>query len=96
MSAGTIFIRVRPADFDSWLAVHNECEPLRAEYGLRDGPFYRDASDPGVALVHLEAENLDRALQWFKSPAFRSASERTALPERTFWIGEQRSPGGGS
>lgn len=86
----SIMIRVRPEDFDAWRAIHNECEPLRRQYGMTDGPFYRDSTDPGVALVQLDVEDLERAMTWFASDAFRAASRRAALPEREFWIAEKR------
>ena len=86
-----IMIRVTAEDFDSWVAVHNSCEEARKEYGLTDGPLYRDASDPSSALVHLNTDDLDRAMGWFRDTRFQEANARVKLVgPREFWIAEPR------
>lgn len=85
-----IIIRVVPAEFDAWRKEHDGQREARREYGITDGPFYRDERDPQVALVHLNVENLDRALEWFKSEAFRTAAQRAGKVQREIWIAQQR------
>lgn len=86
-----IMIRVTAENFDSWVSVHNSCEEARKEYGLTDGPLYRDASDPNSALVHLNAEDLDRAMGWFRDQRFTEANAQvTLVGPREFWIAEPR------
>ena len=89
MGSTSIMIRVRPPDLDTWLAVHHANKELRREYGISDGPLYRDANDPDVALVHWNVEDVDRALQWFSSDAFKAALVRAGMPERELWIAEK-------
>lgn len=90
MSNTSLFVRIRPSDFDTWLAVHSENRERRREYGITDGPIYRDANDPGVALAQLNVEDLDRALQWFSTDAFKAAAAKAGLRERELWVAEQR------
>jgi heme-degrading monooxygenase HmoA len=88
MSGHAIMIRVTPEDFEQWLEAHNSCQDFRSEYGMTDGPIYRDAADPNVALVHLDIEDVGRAVQWFKSPEFKNASRRAGKVQRDIWISE--------
>ena len=54
-------IRVTPDDFDRWFAEHDGAQESRLEYGITDGPLYRDISDPNALLIHLDVEDMDRA-----------------------------------
>ena len=86
-----IMIRVTAEDYDSWVAVHNSCVEARKDYGLSDGPLYRDVADPNAALVHLVAEDLDRAMGWFKDPRFREANAKVSLVgPRELYFAEKR------
>ena len=87
-----IIIRVNPENYDVWYREHSGQEEARLAYGITDGPFYRDADDPNVALVHLNVEDLKRAMGWFKSDAFREASERAGQVSRELWIAEKGVP----
>ena len=80
-----IIIRVEPEDFDRWLDAHNSCRELRSGYGMTDGPVYKDESDPTAVLVHLDVENLDRAMGWFQSPEFKDAAKRAGNARREVW-----------
>ena len=85
-----IIIRVEPQDYDTWFEAHSSQEEARLDYGMTDGPFYRDANNPNIALVHLNVENLERAMEWFKSDAFQKANKRAGKVQREVWIGELR------
>jgi hypothetical protein len=85
-----LLLRVTPVDFDVWLAAHQAASPARRRYGIIDGPIYRDVADPTVALVHLDVEDVDRALAWFGSDAFRAASHGVAVRQRRLWIAAER------
>ena len=85
-----IIIRVTADDYDTWFGAHSSQEEARKDYGMTDGPFYRDATDQNSALVHLNVENVDRAMGWFKSDAFRRASKEAGKVRRELWIAEQR------
>ena len=41
-----IMIRVTPEDYDGWIAEHDGAKESRLEYGITDGPVYRDSADP--------------------------------------------------
>jgi len=83
-------IRVVPEDFDVWRKVHDGHREARLAYGMTDGPFYRDEHNPNVAFVHLNVENLDRALEWFRSDTFREAAKRARNVQRELWITQKR------
>ena len=74
-----LMIRVTANDYQTWEDVHNSCREARSEYGMTDGPLYKDAADPNSALVHLVCEDLDRAMEWFKDPRFQEANAKVSL-----------------
>lgn len=85
-----LHIRITPKDFEKWKKAHFDAEPLRAEYGITEGPFYREEANPGVALVTLYVEDLDRAMGWFSSEEFKAVNEAGDYPDREFWVSEKR------
>ena len=87
----SILIRVTPENYDRWLTAHNSCEEARLDYGLTEGPLYHDAADPKVALVTLDAEDLDRAMGWFRDERFQQAAQQAGPATREMWIAERRS-----
>ena len=64
-------IRVTAEDFDTWIAEHNGCQEARLEYGITDGPVYRDEQDTESVLLHLNVESFDRAKGWFQDDRFK-------------------------
>ena len=82
----SILIRVEPENFDQWRTAHDECRNARLEYGMTDGPFYIDEKNPKQVLVHLDVENMEKAMGWFRDPRFRAAVERAGKVSREFWF----------
>ena len=86
-----IFIRVTANDYQTWEDTHNSCEEARKEYGITDGPFYKDAADPNSALVHLVVEDMDRAMGWFKDARFQEANANVSLAgPRELYFADQK------
>jgi len=46
-----LMIRVTPENYDAWLPAHMAGEEARLEYGITEGPFYREVKNPHVALL---------------------------------------------
>jgi heme-degrading monooxygenase HmoA len=90
-----ILVRIEMEDFEKWLAVHYEHEEDRRVHGMVDGPVYRDIGNPNAALFHIHAEDMDRAISWFRSDKFREATQRATVTGREFYIGERRHPPSG-
>ncbi len=86
----TLMIRISPKDFETWKEAHFDAESLRAEYGITEGPFYREEANPDVALVTLHVEDLDRAMGWFDSEEFKAVNEKGGYPDREFYVAERR------
>jgi hypothetical protein len=81
-----ILIRVTPENPTQWRQVHDECQQARLEYGMTDGPVYRDEKDPTVVLVHLNVENMEKASGWFRDERFKAAAQRAGKVTRELWI----------
>lgn len=80
-----LFIRVEVPDFGAWYREHKRQARERAEYGLCDGPVYRELDNPNVAMVQLNTNDLPKALKWFKTTQFRDANLRAGVREREFY-----------
>jgi hypothetical protein len=88
-----LFIRVTAAEgeYQNWEDVHNSYLDVRAEYGITDGPSYKDTSDPNSALVHLVVEDMNRGMGWFKDPRFAEANAKAKLVgDRQIFFANQR------
>jgi hypothetical protein len=85
-----IMIRVTPEDHEQWIKEHNGCEAARRDYGMTDGPVYRDVADPKSVLVQLDCEDLERAKGWFSDPRFRAAVERAGKVSRLVYFAQAR------
>ena len=86
----SIMIRVTAEDFDRWIAEHNGAVVARAEYGISDGPTYRDESQPDTVLLQLDVEDLERAKGWFQDERFRAAVARAGSVKREIFFAERR------
>ncbi|MBI2793505.1 MAG: hypothetical protein HYX66_02505 [Ignavibacteria bacterium] len=80
-----ILIRVSPENFDQWRQAHDECMQARLEYGMTDGPVYRDEIDSNIVLVQLNVESMEKASGWFKDDRFKAAVQRAGKVTREFW-----------
>ena len=85
-----ILIRIMPENYDAWLAAHNAGEQARLEYGIKEGPLYRDVEKPNVALVTFYIEDVDRAMGWFQDERFKAAMKRCGKVEREFYVAERK------
>ncbi len=82
----SILIRVVPENFNQWREAHDECRQARLDYGMTDGPVYRDEQDPNTVLVHLNVEDLERAKGWFKDERFKAGVVRAGNVKREIWF----------
>jgi hypothetical protein len=83
-------IRVTPENYEQWIKEHNGCEVARREYGMTDGPVYRDTTDPRSVLVHLDCEDLERAKGWFADERFKSAVQRAGKVSRSVYFAQPK------
>ena len=78
----SILIRVIPENFNQWRTAHDECREARLDYGMTDGPVYRDEKSPETVLIHLNVEDMDKAKGWFKDERFKAAAVRAGNASR--------------
>ena len=67
-------------------------QAARLQYGMTDGPLYIDSKTPGQALVTLHVQELDRAMEWFKSAAFKDGVQRAGKVTREVWVADIKHP----
>jgi hypothetical protein len=86
-----ILIRIETDDFAAWEEQHNLHAGSRGTYGIHDGPAYRDLENPNAALFHIRVEDMDRAMEWFRSDTFKAATRLAKVTGRTFYEAHPRS-----
>ena len=82
----SIIVRVVPENFDQWRTVYNECRKARRNYGIMEGPVYREETNSKNILVHLKVKNPETAAAWFKDVRFKAAVQRAGIVSREIWI----------
>lgn len=88
--ADAVMIRVTPEDYETWIAAHKGAVEARKDYGMSDGPIYRDAADPNTILVQLDVDDLDRAMGWFSDDRFKSAAAAAGKVHREVFVAQRR------
>jgi len=83
-----IMIRIETDDYEAWETQHYLHVDNRASFGISDGPVYRDIDNPNAALFHLRADDLDRAMLWFKTDIFKQATQLAKVTGRTFYLAQ--------
>jgi len=80
--------RVEVEDFETWLSNHRSQSGKRADYGMKDGPIYRDIDDANAAFVHLHVQDLAKAREWFQTEEFARSTRSAGVVRREFFITE--------
>jgi catechol 2,3-dioxygenase-like lactoylglutathione lyase family enzyme len=86
-----IMIRIETDDFEAWKTQHYLHAQNRASYGITDGPAYQDLDNPNAALFHIKTDDMDRAMEWFKSDTFKEASRLAKVTGRTFYLAQPQA-----
>src|SRR6476660_7322525 len=86
-----IMIRIETDDFEAWKEQHYLHAQNRLSYGITDGPAYQDMDNPNAALFHIKTEDMDRAMEWFKSDTFKEASRLAKVTGRTFYLAQPQA-----
>ena len=86
-----IMIRIETDDFEAWKAQHYLHASNRATFGITDGPAYQDIDDPKAALFHIKTDDLERAMQWFRTDTFKGATKLARVTGRTFYLAQPQT-----
>ncbi|MFW9780345.1 MAG: hypothetical protein ACFFE8_16000 [Candidatus Heimdallarchaeota archaeon] len=86
----SIFVQLEAPDFDTWYHEHDIHADHRKNYGIIDGPVYRDISNPNSALVHLMTDDLPKAKEWFGTDLFKAGTKRAKVSSRKIYMAENR------
>ena len=86
-----IIIRIETDDFEAWKTQHYLHAHNRSSYSITDGPAYRDMDNPNAALFHIKTDDMERAMEWFKSDTFKEASRLAKVTGRTFYLAQPQA-----
>lgn len=85
-----IMIRIETSDFDAWKKQHDLHSENRAKFGIHDGPAYQDLDNPNAALFHIRCDDVDTAMQWFRSDTFKTATKLAKVTGRSFYLAQPK------
>ena len=86
-----IMIRIETDDFEAWKTQHYLHVQNRLSYGITDGPAYQDMDNPNAALFHIKTDDMDLAMEWFRSDTFKEASRLAKVTGRTFYLAQPQT-----
>jgi hypothetical protein len=75
----SVIVRHRVRDYNAWKPVFDEHESVRREYGMKAHWLMRDANDPNVIFIVLDAESVARAQEFAASDNLREAMMRAGV-----------------
>jgi quinol monooxygenase YgiN len=68
-------------DYDAWLPVVNDRNPMRRDYGSRGGTVYRSARDPNEVYVVFDWDDQKPVKAYFDHPDVQKALSETGTTE---------------
>lgn len=80
-----VFARIRVADLDRWKAAFLESDEVRRGFGLTTRSVFRDATYANGVIVVLNAEDLERAQEFFSSEEQRQRMARSGIERPAEW-----------
>jgi hypothetical protein len=84
-----LIVRVTTPDYGTWLNAFVSAEPGLVDAGINQWTVYQDTWNPNIVMVHFIADDMDRAMAFFQSDAFKDLNARSGATERTFWVAQQ-------
>ncbi len=84
-----LIVRVTTPNYGNWLNAFVSAENALLEAGINQWTVYQDTWNPNIVMVHFIAEDIDRAMAFFKSDQFKEINARSGASERKFWVGQE-------
>jgi quinol monooxygenase YgiN len=76
-----IIVKRRLKDYDAWLPVVTDPNPMRREYGSRGGMVYRSARDPNEVYLVFDWDDEKPYEAYFRHPDIQKALSDTGTTE---------------
>ncbi len=84
-----LIVRVETPDYNQWLSAFTGAAEGLLASGVTGWTIYRDSWNHNNVMVHFVAEDVDRAMAFFKSDAFKDINAASGATGRTFFIAQQ-------
>lgn len=84
-----LIVRVQTPDYNQWLSAFTGAAEGLLASGINEWTIYRDSWNHNNVMVHFVAEDLDRAMAFFKSEDFKHINAASGATGRTFFIAQQ-------
>lgn len=88
-----LIVRVASPDYNTWLNAFVSAEPGLVEAGVNQWTVFQDTWNPNIVMVHFIADDLDRAMAFFGSAAFKDINAASGATERRFFIASEQVMG---
>src|SRR5215216_605174 len=89
-----LIVRVTTPDYGTWLNAFVSAETGLVDAGINQWTVYQDSWNNNNVMVHFTADDIDRAMAFFTSDAFREINARSGATGRTFYVAQEQNPAG--
>ena len=87
-----LMVRVLTPDYETWLNAFVSAENGLVDAGIDQWTVYQDSWNGNNVMVHFIADDLDRAMAFFKSDTFKDINARSGATGRTFYVAQEQAP----
>lgn len=97
ITASTVFLKHKVADYSAWRPAYDADAPTRTEVGLKEMGVYRNADDENMILIVWETDDTNALKAMLESPDLADKMKKagvTSKPEA--WIGKSLQGGMGT
>ncbi len=84
-----LMVKVTTGDYDTWLNAFVSAETGLVDAGINQWTVYQDTWNSNIVMIHFIAEDIDRALAFFQSDAFKEIDARSGAAGREFFVGQK-------
>ncbi len=96
MTASTVFLKHKVADYDAWRSAYDADTPRRAAAGLKEMGVYMEADDENMLLLVWEANNMDTFNSMLESPDLAAKMKEAGVVSKPeAWVGQPLQEGAG-
>jgi hypothetical protein len=88
-----LMVRVNTPDYDTWLNAFVSSENGLLEAGINQWTVYQDTWNSNIVMVHFIADDIDRAMAFFRSDEFKEINARSGATGRTFYLAQEQGAG---
>jgi hypothetical protein len=88
-----LIVKVTTPDYETWLNAFVSAERGLLDAGINQWTIYQDTWNNNIVMVHFIADDIDRAMAFFRSDEFKQINAESGATGREFFIGQKPGTG---